>query len=231
MEQTEVASALAGVRRWNERTTAMRVPSGNNLINPNKVRLPKISAITRRAVQGLREVRDVVAKRGDAQAGQSMAMQRLGVARLPGEGMKVLATVWEQTLRPFGAADAAEIRLTVYMDRDDADRTPELGAEAGPGAKVRAADLVPHLRWLLTESTGTIADVAHQLETRANEVGDNARAQLRDDVSVLAEELATVKALLGGFIDWDYETKRLLAGEIPPLEPDDRQDVGDGEDR
>jgi hypothetical protein len=80
---------------------------------------------------------------------------------------------------------------------------------------------VPRLRWLLTDSAGTIANVAHQLETSAAEVDDNARAQLYDDVSVLDEELATVKALLGNCVDWDAEAKRLFGGEIPPIAGDE----------
>ncbi len=86
--------------------------------------------------------------------------------------------------------------------------------------------LVLRLRWLLTQSSGTIADVAHQLETRAADVDDAARQQLRDDVLVLDEELALLKALLLPPIDWDAEHERLLAGEIPPFEDyaDEEQD-------
>src|SRR5215472_16692707 len=51
----------------------------------------------------------------------------------------------------------------------------------------RLADLVgdrlfPRLRWLLAQSSGTIADAAHQLETHPFDVDDEAREQLRDDV-------------------------------------------------
>jgi hypothetical protein len=97
------------------------------------------------------------------------------------------------------------------------------GALPEPAAAARAGDLVPRLRWLLTESAGTTANVAHLLETCAAEVDDNARAQLYEDVSVLEEELATVKALLGNYVDWDAAAKRLLAGEIPPLAGDEDQ--------
>jgi hypothetical protein len=45
--------------------------------------------------------------------------------------------------------------------------------------------LIPTLRWLLTDATGTIGEVAHELESRAAEIDDSARAQLRDDVLVL----------------------------------------------
>ena len=73
--------------------------------------------------------------------------------------------------------------------------------------------------WLLTHSNGTIADVAHHLETRAADLDDDARQQLHEDVLALDEELATVKALLAP-VDWDAEHARLLAGEIPPFEDD-----------
>ena len=73
--------------------------------------------------------------------------------------------------------------------------------------------------WLLNHSNGTIADVAHHLETRAADLDDDARELLREDVLALDEELATVKALLAP-VDWDAEHGRLLAGEIPPIEGD-----------
>jgi hypothetical protein len=82
---------------------------------------------------------------------------------------------------------------------------------------LRSNELLGQLRWLVTQATGTVANAAHQLKTRAAEVDDVARAQLRGDVVVLDEELATLKALLA-VVDWDAECGRLLAGEIPPFE-------------
>lgn len=87
-------------------------------------------------------------------------------------------------------------------------------------AEAMGDELVPTLRWLLTQAGGTIARVAHQLEHRAADIDDDARAQLRDDVLVLDDELATLKALLLGLIDWDSELERLLKGELPPLDTD-----------
>jgi hypothetical protein len=58
-----------------------------------------------------------------------------------------------------------------------------------------------------------------QLERRATDIDDGARAQLRDDVLVLDDELAALKALLLA-IDWDSELARLLRDELPPLDPD-----------
>lgn len=89
---------------------------------------------------------------------------------------------------------------------------------------LEAAEMVRRLRWLMAESSGTIAHIAHQLEMHAAELDDDAFAQLRDDASVLDDDLATLKALLLGPVDWDAEYGRLLAGEIAPF------DAGYGED-
>jgi hypothetical protein len=80
------------------------------------------------------------------------------------------------------------------------------------------------LRWLLTQATGTIGNVAHQLETRALDIDDYERRRLLDDLAVLDEELGVVRMLLDNPVDWDAEYRRLLAGETPPLENDDEYD-------
>ena len=89
---------------------------------------------------------------------------------------------------------------------------------------MEASRLLPRLRLLLTQSSGTIADVVHQVETRAVDLDADAREQLRDDVLVLDEELATLKTLLVAPIDWDAEHERLLAGEIPPFDDGDEHE-------
>jgi hypothetical protein len=81
-------------------------------------------------------------------------------------------------------------------------------------------ELLPALRWLLTHASGTIGEVVHQLESHAADIDDAARAQLRDDVLVVDDELAVVKALLLELIDWDSELRRLLEYELPPLDTD-----------
>ena len=81
-------------------------------------------------------------------------------------------------------------------------------------------ELVVTLRRLLTQSGGTVARVTHELETREALTDDTALAQLRDDVLVIEEELAALKAMLLGYIDWDSKLQQLLDGEIPPLEDD-----------
>ena len=64
----------------------------------------------------------------------------------------------------------------------------------------------------------------HQVETRSVDLDDDTREQLRDDILVLDEEFATLKALLVASIDWDAEHERLLAGEIPPFDDGDEHE-------
>jgi hypothetical protein len=147
------------------------------------------------------------------------------------EGSEALAKAWEQALQEFGRKEvtAADIRFTVYKRRRQGEVASEPHAQArpaaemhrGPAAEAQAGKLLPQLRWLLTKSSGTIAEVAHRLETRGVEIDDDAREQLQDDLLVLDEELATLKSLLAGPVDWDAEYERLMAGEIPPFEGDD----------
>jgi hypothetical protein len=80
-------------------------------------------------------------------------------------------------------------------------------------------ELLPMLRWRLSEVIGTIAEVAHRLEGRASDLNDGARKHLRDDILVLDDELETVKALLAEPNDWDSGF-RLLEGDLPPLDAD-----------
>ena len=141
------------------------------------------------------------------------------------EGPDWLISVWEQARHLFGddGATAVDIRITVHRRKQRADRTPAPNP-GGPGDS-QAGEPLARLGWLLTQSTGTIADVAHHLETRAVDLDDDAREQLRDDVLALQEEVATLKGLLEP-VDWDAEHGRLLTGEIPPFQDDpaDEQD-------
>ena len=140
------------------------------------------------------------------------------------DGSKPLTSGWNQAL---DNATAGDIRLIPYRHQRPVDPTREPAALPGPAASAHDGELVPRLRWLLTESAGTIANVAHELETRAAEVDDHARAQLQDDILALDDELATVQTLLGNKVDWDAETRRLLAGEIPPFQIDADDEDGD----
>jgi hypothetical protein len=142
------------------------------------------------------------------------------------ESWATVATMWEQaieTARTEGTC--VEFRVVVGTPPQSADPDDDEPAESDPDPRVASMDLIPKLRWLLTQSTGTIADVAHHLEANADDVDERGREQLRDDVDFLDEELAALKAWLIA-PDWDADYERLLAGEIPPLadDPDDEQD-------
>jgi hypothetical protein len=135
------------------------------------------------------------------------------------EYFEAITNMWEHAMKVFGSdgLTSADIRLTVH--RRGQETVPIAKPDPRP-ADSAAAPLVPQLRWLLTQSAGTIADAAHRLETGGGGLDEQLREQLRDDVLVIDEELAALKALLVAPADWDAEYGRLLAGEVPPLESD-----------
>lgn len=151
--------------------------------------------------------------------------QQRPLAPVRDDGHDSLANVWEQDRHVFGDEGVTPIEIDVTVDRCEQpaelkrEPCPTLGSLGDSGA----GELVVQLGWLLTHSTGAIADVAHHLETRAGDLDDDARERLRDDVVALHEELATLSALLEP-VDWDAEHARLLAGEIPPFDADDEPD-------
>ena len=120
---------------------------------------------------------------------------------------------------------AVEIRVTPYEREQPAEPKPEPRATLGLPVDMEAGRLLARLGGSLTHASGKLANVAHHLETRAADLDDDARAQLRDDLLTLDEELATLRRLLKP-VDWDAEHGRLLAGEIPPFQDDadDEQD-------
>ncbi len=142
------------------------------------------------------------------------------------EGAEALAKLWERARHEFGGDDvtAVDVHLTVRRRSQPAELAPEPWLNPWQPAGADAGELLWRLRWLLTQSCGTIADAAHQFEARAAELDDRAREQLRDDLLSLDEELATLKALFLAPVDWDAEYERLLAGELPPF--DDEADDG-----
>lgn len=144
------------------------------------------------------------------------------IGSLVGEPSRRLAT-WSRALGAISTdrVTAVDIRLTLSIPPGSDDLKLRGRALPEPAAAAQAGELLPWLRSLLTDSAGTIANVAHQLETRAAEIDNDARAQLQDDISVLEDELDAAKGLLGNSVDWDAEAKRLFDGEIPPLEWDD----------
>jgi hypothetical protein len=142
----------------------------------------------------------------------------------PGEA---LAKACEETLAALAGDDhiGIEIRVAFRSQNDPGAPADGLGVERSEDGQLVERELLSRLRWLLTEATGTIGLIGHQLESRGDDIDDDARAQLRDDVLVLDDELATVKALLMELVDWDFELERLLDDEVPPFDvnthPDD----------
>ena len=140
---------------------------------------------------------------------------------------EALAKACEETLSALDHDDRAaiDIRLAVRKQGDAGASTDGQSWDPWEVADAIGEELLPTLRWLLIQASGTIGRVAHQLEHRASEIDDSARDQLRDDVMVVDDELATVEALLVPWTDWDSELERLLNGELPPFAADkDPQD-------
>ena len=75
------------------------------------------------------------------------------------DGSKPLTSGWNQALGTSGPdnATAGDIRPIPYRRQRPADPTREPGALSGPAASAQDGELVPRLRWLLTESARTIA--------------------------------------------------------------------------
>lgn len=153
----------------------------------------------------------------------TVAPRRREPARSAGGSCEALAKVWEQALEALedDEVSAADIRLTVRKRPGEPDTT--MPASPG-GPTLERETLLGQWRWLLAQASGTIADVAHQLETRGAVVDEAVLDQLRRDVDVLDEELDMVRALLVINVDWDAEYRRLLSGELPPFDDDDRYD-------
>src|SRR5207248_6725018 len=105
-------------------------------------------------------------------------------------------------------------------------------SEAAPAVDREDEDdeLVWELRRLLASSGGTIADVAHALEVRGEQVDRKGRELLEDEVRAVEVDIAILKSLLPDPVDWDRECGRLLAGEVPPFEDDVADDQHDDED-
>jgi hypothetical protein len=135
------------------------------------------------------------------------------------------AVVWEKARQEFGGDDvtAVDIHLTVHKRQQ-----PQLPPPGWPNLQrpvgLEDGDLLRRLRWLMSESSGTLAYIAHQLETRDAELDEDACEQLRDDVLVLEDDMAVLKALLLAPVDWDAEHGRLIAGELSPFQDDCDED-------
>ena len=136
---------------------------------------------------------------------------------------EALARACEQTLSALDGDErlGIEIRLAVRRRGESPERAARYSFDPADPSRPPDEALVPTLRWLLTQATGTIGEVSHEIESRAADIDDHARAQLRDDVLVLDGELAIVKALLIELHDWDSELGRLLTDEVPPFDTDE----------
>jgi len=179
-------------------------------------------------VNALADLGDARLYRGTHQTFEAYLLERWGIGRSGGDQRTVAAgpesyaslpDAWEHARRELSRDDvtAVDIRLTVHKRR----HSTELHTPYSPTAAESNADSqLERLRSLLTQSSGMVAAVANQLEDRPADVDDDARVKLQDDVDVLDEELALLKVLLLGPVDWDAEQGRLLAGEIPPFDDD-----------
>jgi uncharacterized Zn finger protein len=141
------------------------------------------------ASAALAEIRARRLYRGTHASFEAYLRERWGIEPSQGDPYETLARVCELTL--------------ATLDRD---------------ALAADEELIPRLRWLVREATGTIGDLAHRLERRASDIDDEARAQLREDLDVLEDELEAVRALLISPAGWDAQLTRLLEDEVPPLE-------------
>lgn len=139
---------------------------------------------------------------------------------------EALTRACEQTLSALDGKGLVELEVRLAVRKQGEPATVEQRENVGwwPIANLVGDELLPRLRWLLTQAGGTIADVANRLEDTAADIGDGARAQLLDDIFVVEEELELVKQLVAGPIDWDSDLQRLLEGEIPPLDTDGGSD-------
>jgi hypothetical protein len=199
--------------------------------------LDQLEAIVRPGLDTYTEVGDALAEirdrhlyRDSHPTFEAYVRERWGVDVASGDSMphtavpktpcEALAKACEETLSALDHDDRAAIDIRLAVRRQGDPGTPADGPGWDPWdvAEAIGDELLPTLRWLLTKAGGTIGRVAHQLEHRAAEIDDGAREQLRDDVMVVDDELAAVKALLIQLNDWDAELERLMNGELPPFE-------------
>jgi hypothetical protein len=154
--------------------------------------------------------------RGTHGSFEDYVRERFNVSSSQGGPYEILARLCELTLTTLDrdALAAVDIQLTVRK------RPGAVGEPKQPRLGVNATDdeLVPRLRWLVSDAAGTIGDLAHRLERRATEIDDQARAELRKDLVILEDELEAVRGLLMSPADWDAKLRRLLEDEVPPFE-------------
>lgn len=202
----------------------------NSLTNAEVEHRKRLEAVVQRVLDtdvkaglALAEISDARLYRDTHQTFEAYLRERWGADPQSGHQLSqsdVLTDIWEQARHEFRGEDvsAVEIRVMVakrqHLTEAQHEPRPTTSSPVEPDAGVS----VRPLRWLLTQSSGTLGDVVHQVETHAADLGDDAREQLRNDLRVVEEELDTLRALLFAPGDWDAEYGRLLAGEIPSFE-------------
>jgi len=150
---------------------------------------------------------------------------------LPEERSQALAAMIEMLLRQFDdeQAGAAEIRLVVHKrDELPTESTSRPRLDSRPAVDGEDEELILELRQLLALSGGTIADVAHALERRGEDVDREDRKLLQDEIRALEVDIAVLKAVMADPVDWEGEFKRLLADGVPPFEGDDNDHDDEG---
>lgn len=159
----------------------------NSLDSTELENLDRLEAVTRRGLDTYFEVGEALAEIGDAE-------------------------LYRETHRTF----AAYLRERWGIHGPHGPRLVDARDVPDPPSSLDAVSgrLVTQLRWRLAQSSGTIAHVAHQLETHPFDLDEDARDRLRGDVLVIEHELAMLRALLSS-IDWDAEFERTLREEFP----------------
>jgi len=206
----------------------MRDTGPDNSLNRTEIEsLQRLEAVAQRGLgtytdvgEALAEIRDAQLYRGTHPTFEAYLSDRWGISdalSVRGDGTDAVAKVCRQVLRALGSSEltGADIHLTLHTRPTQIELPAEAEQDPAPSPDLVSDRLLVQLRWLLTQSAGTIADVAYQLETHPFDVDERTRDQLRDDVLVIEDELATLKMFLA-FVDWDAELGRLLGGEDSP---------------
>lgn len=165
--------------------------------------------------------------RADPSTGDRDTLERELVA-LPSDRSQALAVLCDRLLQDLDSADvkAAEIRFVVHKYEHPGHPRLDPGPPTGAGD----GKLQWELRRLIAWSGGTIADVAHAVETRGADLDEHARELLRDELAALDVDLATLNVHLADPVDWDSEFECLLADEVAPfddlaVDEDDQHDA------
>jgi hypothetical protein len=205
----------------------------NSLNSTEKENLDRFEATAERGLRtyadvagALAEIRDAALYRGTHRTFEAYLSERWGIdgpcsspLRDAPEVPEALAKLCRDIRAALGPElTVADIRLTLDKLPIRTELAPEPAPKPSLPPDLVNGRLLLQLRWLLAQSSGTIADVAYQLETFPFDLDEDARDQLRDDVLLIEEELALLRVLVGS-IDWDAELERMLR-ERPETDAD-----------